>query len=208
MTPPIARSASNGLAAQDPQTATHPETRVAGNSVWLQVFYTVACLCDVTSGCQQALHPSASVSLKDAVFHRLSSKVEMFRHSSLHSFRKLGNRNEKRSSQDVFFQQPCLNPQTLTLPRSHQQRQDPEHPNSDQTLNPHKRCSAHVGPTNSGKTYNALQALKTCETGLYCGPLRLLALEAYDTLNAAGEHSAVNQPNFAESSIVQPDEIL
>ncbi|MEW5304194.1 MAG: hypothetical protein WDW36_006823 [Sanguina aurantia] len=44
----------------------------------------------------------------------------------------------------------------------------------------------HAGPTNSGKTYNALQALKSCETGLYCGPLRLLALEAYDTLNAAG----------------------
>lgn len=63
-------------------------------------------------------------------------------------------------------------------------------------------CLANTGPTNSGKTYNALQALKTCETGLYCGPLRLLALEAYDTLNAAGGKHPVNQPDLPKS--VQP----
>lgn len=41
----------------------------------------------------------------------------------------------------------------------------------------------HAGPTNSGKTYNAVQALKGAQTGLYCSPLRLLALEQYDRLN-------------------------
>ena len=44
----------------------------------------------------------------------------------------------------------------------------------------------HVGPTNSGKTYEALQALKEAETGVYLGPLRLLALEVAETLNADG----------------------
>lgn len=35
----------------------------------------------------------------------------------------------------------------------------------------------HEGPTNSGKTYTALQRLKGAANGVYCGPLRLLALE-------------------------------
>lgn len=43
-----------------------------------------------------------------------------------------------------------------------------------------------VGPTNSGKTYEALTALKSAKTGLYLAPLRLLALEAYDALTQAG----------------------
>ena len=44
----------------------------------------------------------------------------------------------------------------------------------------------HIGPTNSGKTYTALQALKQAETGAYLGPLRLLALEVFDRLNGDG----------------------
>lgn len=44
----------------------------------------------------------------------------------------------------------------------------------------------HAGPTNSGKTYNALQALKNSKSGIYCGPLRLLVNEVYFKLNQAG----------------------
>eukprot|EP01034_Spumella_vulgaris_P021411 gene21412-27441_t len=48
----------------------------------------------------------------------------------------------------------------------------------------------HGGPTNSGKTYQALQRLKSADIekggGLYCGPLRLLALEVYENLNKQG----------------------
>ncbi len=40
----------------------------------------------------------------------------------------------------------------------------------------------HVGPTNSGKTYGAMQALKAADTGVYLAPLRLLALEGYEDL--------------------------
>lgn len=41
----------------------------------------------------------------------------------------------------------------------------------------------HMGPTNSGKTYHAIQALSKVGKGCYLAPLRLLATELYDTLN-------------------------
>ena len=44
----------------------------------------------------------------------------------------------------------------------------------------------NVGPTNSGKTYSALQELKNADTGFYLAPLRLLALEGYEDLNKSG----------------------
>lgn len=44
----------------------------------------------------------------------------------------------------------------------------------------------HVGPTNSGKTYNALKCLEKAKSGVYAGPLRLLAHEVFTTLNAKG----------------------
>lgn len=44
----------------------------------------------------------------------------------------------------------------------------------------------HIGPTNSGKTYNALQKLKHADRGYYAGPLRLLAREIYDRFQEEG----------------------
>lgn len=44
----------------------------------------------------------------------------------------------------------------------------------------------HAGPTNSGKTYGAMQELMQAETGMYLAPLRLMAMEAHDRMNAAG----------------------
>lgn len=44
----------------------------------------------------------------------------------------------------------------------------------------------HCGPTNSGKTYQAIEALKAAKSGVYLGPLRLLALEIQDTLMQSG----------------------
>jgi ATP-dependent RNA helicase SUPV3L1/SUV3 len=44
----------------------------------------------------------------------------------------------------------------------------------------------HVGPTNSGKTYAAMQELKNADTGYYLAPLRLLALEGYESLRKDG----------------------
>ena len=51
-----------------------------------------------------------------------------------------------------------------------------------------RRLVYHMGPTNSGKTYNALQAMRAARSGVYCGPLRLLAMEIYDELNASGTY--------------------
>lgn len=44
----------------------------------------------------------------------------------------------------------------------------------------------HIGPTNSGKTYRALQKLKNADRGYYAGPLRLLAREIYDRFQDEG----------------------
>ncbi|KAM3356350.1 ATP-dependent RNA helicase SUV3, mitochondrial isoform X1 [Capsicum galapagoense] len=49
-----------------------------------------------------------------------------------------------------------------------------------------KKCRnvfLHVGPTNSGKTYYALKQLESSSSGVYCGPLRLLAWEVAKRLN-------------------------
>ena len=45
-----------------------------------------------------------------------------------------------------------------------------------------RKLKFFVGPTNSGKTYNAMSELKNANSGLYLGPLRLLALEGYENL--------------------------
>ncbi|SPO24211.1 related to SUV3 - ATP-dependent RNA helicase, mitochondrial [Ustilago trichophora] len=42
----------------------------------------------------------------------------------------------------------------------------------------------HVGPTNSGKTHGALVALSKARTGIFAGPLRLLAHEVWDRFNS------------------------
>lgn len=44
----------------------------------------------------------------------------------------------------------------------------------------------HIGGTNTGKTYAGFQRLKAARTGVYLAPLRLLALEAQETLLDAG----------------------
>ncbi|KAK0120624.1 RNA helicase [Cadophora gregata f. sp. sojae] len=49
----------------------------------------------------------------------------------------------------------------------------------------------HIGPTNSGKTYHALKRLEAAESGIFAGPLRLLAHEVYTRLNAKGKKCAL-----------------
>lgn len=49
-----------------------------------------------------------------------------------------------------------------------------------------RRFVIHLGDTNTGKTYNAIQALKACRKGIYLSPLRILALENFERLNNEG----------------------
>ncbi|XP_028257580.1 ATP-dependent RNA helicase SUPV3L1, mitochondrial [Parambassis ranga] len=44
----------------------------------------------------------------------------------------------------------------------------------------------HAGPTNSGKTYHAIQRYLAAKSGVYCGPLKLLAHEIFEKSNSAG----------------------
>lgn len=49
-----------------------------------------------------------------------------------------------------------------------------------------RKIYIHLGDTNTGKTYNAVERLKTAKKGVYLSPLRILALENYDKLNNEG----------------------
>ncbi|MCY4146558.1 MAG: helicase-related protein [Chloroflexi bacterium] len=49
-----------------------------------------------------------------------------------------------------------------------------------------QQLTLHIGVPNSGKTHDALQALKLAGSGWYLAPLRLLAYEIFDRLNAEG----------------------
>ncbi|MFJ7754615.1 helicase-related protein [Peribacillus muralis] len=68
----------------------------------------------------------------------------------------------------------------------------------------------HIGDTNTGKTHQALQKMKEAKSGLYLAPLRLLALEVFDKLNADGvpcslktgeEEKAVQGANHTSSTV-------
>ena len=68
------------------------------------------------------------------------------------------------------------------------QRRLPENPKDEypQARGMRRKFFLHLGETNTGKTYNALQRLKQCRAGVYLAPLRILALENYERLNADG----------------------
>ena len=59
-------------------------------------------------------------------------------------------------------------------------------PTWESDLHPYQHITLHLGPTNSGKTYQALNELVTAGSGWYLSPLRLLAHEVFDTLNKRG----------------------
>ncbi|MEA3330549.1 MAG: SUV3 C-terminal domain-containing protein [Campylobacterota bacterium] len=54
-----------------------------------------------------------------------------------------------------------------------------------------RKLILHIGPTNSGKTYQAMQKLQLADTGYYLAPLRLLALEGYESLKEQGIDSSL-----------------
>ena len=73
-----------------------------------------------------------------------------------------------------------------------------------------RKFNFYIGPTNSGKTYDALKSLMQAETGIYLAPLRLMALEAFEKLNDAGipcnlitgeEHIIIKNAKHTSSTI-------
>lgn len=63
-----------------------------------------------------------------------------------------------------------------------------------------RKVIMHVGPTNSGKTYNALQALAGAPSGVYAGPLRLLAHEVWQRINKGSIAPKQPDPSEAKST--------
>jgi len=53
-----------------------------------------------------------------------------------------------------------------------------------------RKLILYVGPTNSGKTFHALNALAEGESGVYLAPLRLLALEGQEELEKRGKKTS------------------
>lgn len=51
-----------------------------------------------------------------------------------------------------------------------------------------RKFIAVLGPTNSGKTHQAIEALAKAPSGVYLAPLRLLALENYERLQEMKQH--------------------
>lgn len=62
----------------------------------------------------------------------------------------------------------------------------PENPKDEYPLarKMKRKFFLHLGDTNTGKTYNALQRLKQSQNGVYLAPLRILALENFERLNS------------------------
>ena len=80
--------------------------------------------------------------------------------------------------------------------------------------NLNRKIKLIVGPTNSGKTFEALETLKKAKSGVYLAPLRLLAMEIFDKLNAEGipcnlftgeEHIEIPGANHTASTIEMMD---
>jgi len=61
-----------------------------------------------------------------------------------------------------------------------------DYPESFPAVTLPRRFIALLGPTNSGKTHRAVDALKQARSGVYLAPLRLLANENYERLADAG----------------------
>lgn len=67
------------------------------------------------------------------------------------------------------------------------------------TRSERRKIIMHVGPTNSGKTYNALCRLAQARVGVFAGPLRLLASEVYNRFNA-GTIGGLKEPRICNLS--------
>ena len=62
-------------------------------------------------------------------------------------------------------------------------------------LRPLQHATLHIGPTNSGKTFQALNELVNAGSGWYLSPLRLLAYEVFDSYPIYRHLLAFNTPH-------------
>ncbi|RUO95738.1 hypothetical protein BC936DRAFT_143336, partial [Jimgerdemannia flammicorona] len=103
------------------------------------------------------------------------------------------------------FVEPHLPPEELAQFTALRMLSDLRFPNEwfPQARKMQRKIYLHVGPTNSGKTHAALTRLTNTKSGLYCGPLRLLAHEIYERMNARGV--ACNLRTGEQCLVVHPE---
>lgn len=65
-----------------------------------------------------------------------------------------------------------------------------------------RKIYLHLGQTNTGKTYQAIERLKQSQNGIYLAPLRILSLEIFERLNEAGVACTLRT---GEEEIIMPE---
>lgn len=88
--------------------------------------------------------------------------------------------NRSRHARKVFPHLECLDDLRLISDLTEPPNWYPE------ARNINRKIIFHAGPTNSGKTYHALERFSSAKSGVYCGPLKMLAVEVFNKTNARG----------------------
>ncbi|KAI3403636.2 SUV3 [Candida oxycetoniae] len=103
-------------------------------------------------------------------YYNLQNKQELLSHLITHTFHKFDEVHKiettKFESSKIDFSNPAR-----WYPEARKMK---------------RKIIMHVGPTNSGKTYQSLQKLANSTSGYYAGPLRLLAREIWSRFNKQG----------------------
>ena len=132
------------------------------------------------SGCRQMNEFCEALARKDLEYVNGLSLEDLEQVLKMQGIRRYLLTNSLERAYQLFYIPKTIKKGIL---ESVKQKPEQEYPGAREMK---RRFILHVGPTNSGKTHDALERLKECRHGAYFGPLRLLALEVYDKLNTEG----------------------
>lgn len=119
----------------------------------------------------------------DRIRQRMALKsVELRRSRQVREFRKAEQRRRNQARRRSWRRDAAENVQDYVLDHT---------PRKIGMGMLHRQFVLHVGPTNSGKTHDALEELMRASTGVYLAPLRLLALEVGEKMRDHGIRSSI-----------------
>lgn len=156
---------------------------------------------------------------KDMGFKEYSDLMEQYENVLEHiSKRILEDYNKKNDSDFDYYMvvrgnyNSLLNSGIMTVLTKHHipkliseefERNFPDNPKDEyrEARSMRRKFIIHLGDTNTGKTYNAIQKLKKCKKGVYLSPLRILALENFERMNKEG---VICDLQTGEEEIIKP----
>lgn len=156
---------------------------------------------------------------KDMGFKEYSDLMEQYENVLEHiSKRILEDYNKKNDSDFDYYMvvrgnyNSLLNSGIMTVLTKHHipkliseefERNFPDNPKDEyrEARSMRRKFIIHLGDTNTGKTYNAIQKLKECKKGVYLSPLRILALENFERMNKEG---VICDLQTGEEEIIKP----